>query len=102
MVERVGSPLNESTGHHVAQTSSGSRDDADLAVHGQRSKRTLGVLSVTSTNNIMSWVVLAPFLQISSVPLDSQDTAPRTVGAWKVKLSSTLAIFGSTSTRCFS
>ena len=97
---RSDSPLNESSGHHVSQTSRSSSNDTDLTVHGKGSERTLVVLSVSGTDDVVSGVVLAPFLPVSLRTL-TRSQGP-TVGASNVKLSSTLAIFGSTSTRCFS
>lgn len=63
------SPFNKGTGHHVAQTSRSSCDDANFSFQRKRSERSLGVLSVTSPNDIVSWVVFAPFLFLSA-PLD--------------------------------
>lgn len=56
------SRLDKGTGHHVAQTTSGARNDTDFTVHGERCEGTLGVSSVASSLDVVSWVVVGPFL----------------------------------------
>lgn len=54
--------LDKSSGHHVTQTSTCSGNNTDLSVHTERGECSLAVLSVTWSLDIVSWVIVGPFL----------------------------------------
>lgn len=56
------SRFNKSPGHHVTKTSSCTSDKADLAVHRERCKSSLGVSTKITSLHIMTRMLVYPFL----------------------------------------
>lgn len=63
MKESIGySRFDESPGHHVTKTSSCTGDKADLAVHRERCKSSLGVSTKITSLHIVAGMLVCPFL----------------------------------------